>query len=60
MHLRPILHADQSRSRLLQWKRVMIPEQTMEACFLNIIQMLCLYHWPRCIKTCAVHLYRRD
>jgi len=56
MHLQPILHTHTSRSRLLLWKRVMIPEQTMEACFLNIMQMLFLYHWPRCIQTCAVHL----
>jgi hypothetical protein len=29
MHLRPILYTDTSRSHLLLWKRVMVPEQTM-------------------------------
>ena len=33
MHLRPILHTDTSRSHLLLWKRVMVPEHTMEASF---------------------------
>jgi hypothetical protein len=33
MHLRPILHTDKSRSHLRLWKRVMVPEQTMEASF---------------------------
>jgi hypothetical protein len=33
MHLRPILHTDTSRSNLLLWKRVMVPEQTMEDSF---------------------------
>ncbi len=33
MHLRPILNTDKTRTLLLLWKRVMVPEQTVEASF---------------------------
>jgi hypothetical protein len=33
MYLRPILYTDKSRSHLLLLKRVLVPEQTMEASF---------------------------